>query len=94
MPSALSGHFHRRGLVDLKSKMHQSSDDFDLRFSSGVCDYTSDAGQCCAERGTSLSLVADAGTKKERAMLGMSRQIAPCWSCLLCRLTLMSRWMH
>lgn len=42
------------GLLIGKARLYQSADDFNLRFSSGVCDYTSDAGQCCAKRGASL----------------------------------------
>lgn len=43
------------GLLVGKTRLHQPSDSFELRFSSGVCGHTSDAGQCCAEGGASLS---------------------------------------
>ena len=39
-----------RCLLIEKARLHQSPDDFNLRFGSGVCGNTSDAGQCCAER--------------------------------------------
>ena len=43
-----------RCLLVGKARLHQPSNNFDLRFSSGVCGYTSDASQCCAERRTPL----------------------------------------
>ncbi len=43
-----------RGLLIGKARLYQSADDFNLSFRSGVCDYTSDAGQCCAKWGAPL----------------------------------------